>query len=166
MTDFERINQQIDDTIRNNGVKAITGTILNGILKAMLQAVADNLPSMYSEDIEYESARIRSSLIILEGESISMHTDGCSIEIDGNSFNFNSNDGNVVFHIGGDGLYIELSKLFALEFNVRNGFKVQLNDGDPYIMTFDVLNGLQFGSVNVESRLDNLQRQIDELKNQ
>lgn len=162
--DTTAIKQEIDDNIKPNGVGAITGQVLNETLNDIVDATA---PKFYSENVDDETAEIQTSIIKVNGESVIINTDGGNTVIEGNSIDFESNDHNVFFHIGGDGLNIVLSQFFSLEFNTTDGFQVQLHDGsDPYVMKFDLLNGLQFGSVNIEARLDDLQEQINELKNQ
>lgn len=162
--DTTTIKQEIDDNIKPNGVGAITGQVLNGTLNDMVDAIA---PKMYSEDVDGETAEIQTSLIKLDGNSVRITTNGGNAVIEGSFIEFESKDHNVFFHIGGDGLNIVLSQFFSLEFNTMDGFQVQLHDGDaPYVMMFDLLNGLQFGDVNIQARLDDLQEQINELKNQ
>lgn len=176
MDNFTQIIQEINENVNTNGTKEITGAKLNDVLRDMITAVSDNLPTMYTEDKDDETATLQASLLKIILETATIQAEGARFYVNGSSFEFSSNSGEVFFHVGNDGLHIALQDLFVLDFS-PSAFRVELNDGDPVVLQYDVNNGLRvmgglrvneitLDGVDLSETLGDLQRQIDELKNQ
>lgn len=174
--DTTAIKQEIDDNIKPNGVGAITGQVLNETLNDI---VDETTPEFYSEDGATNSVSINTDyeVDIHGGEKVELSTAGWHLKL--------SEEEGVVLRLGNavnlrfdsDGFHYVVGELYKIDFELYNGFRVELNDGDPVVLQYDIYNGLQvmgglrvgtitLDGVDLSETLGDLQRQIDELKNQ
>lgn len=180
------IKQEINDNVKTNGVGAITGQVLNQTLNDMVDAVT---PKFYDEDEDTNDVNINTNanIELSANDKVELKTSGYmfrlsdeeAIRLGSNgddtfikmdmSDGINIKDGNATLHFGSDGLRIsledQLNQLIGISFSWQDGLVVKLNDGDPFIMSFDTNNNLQVAGVSILAQLESLQEQIDELKN-
>lgn len=157
MADFTQILQEINDDINTNGVGAITGAKLNQVLRDIISSVADNLPQLYSEDVDNESARIDASYIRMMCEMFSIN-DGLY------TYRFSPETGFEVVSLSGELRFVVKEDLFSVKYDDdwelyfdKTIFKVRMFDGsDPYELKFDLNNGLVVGSTNVSFKIEDL----------
>ena len=162
MADFTQIIQEINDDINTNGVGAITGAKLNEVLRDMIAAVntekQDKL-TIYTEDVENEIAEINTSQFDVNAEVMRVLCAFFSFYFsDETGLEVMTTSNNCSFKFNNEEFVVKYEDKWLLSFS-RTGFRVQLHDGeDPYSMTFDIYNGLEFGDVNIGMRLDSLQQ--------
>lgn len=172
MADFNGIIQEINEEIKTNGKKSISGSVLNQLLNDLIDAVnqlKQDALTFYSEDVQDDAASIESpSLLNLTGiERVKIKTAGNHITIleEGNSVFIGSNTDKYYIKINTDKLEIKTNYGLNTISMDDTGFHVELMDGDdPYTLSFDVYNGLTFGETNILQILESLQEQINELK--
>jgi hypothetical protein len=130
----------------------------------MVNKIFDNIPTLYTENVSDGEASIAASLFRVTSEGFIVTTSNSTLI-------FNEEEGLIIRSRAKDLLKVSPTVLEAnirnLHFEMSGGtFTFSINDGESdYVMTFDVNNGLVFGDCNVFETLENLQRQIDELKN-
>lgn len=162
--DKEFLLREIDRSVHENGAREITGRILNQVLTDIVNKVFENIPTLYSENVSDREASIAASLFRVTSEGLIITTSNSTLI-------FNEEEGLIIRSGAKDLLKVSPTVLEAnirnLHFEMSGGtFTFSINDGESdYVMTFDVNNGLVFGGCNVFETLENLQRQIDELKN-
>ena len=162
MADFSNIIQEINDDINTNGVGAITGAKLNEVLRDMVASVnaekQDKL-TIYTEDVENERAEINTSLFAVNAEVMRVLCAFFSLYFsDETGLEVKTTSNSCSFKFNNEEFVVKYEDKWLLSFS-KTGFRVQLHDGeDPYAMTFDINNGLVFGSVNIGMQLDSLQQ--------
>lgn len=161
---FSELLEEINAIVKANGAKEIRGNNMNQVLTDIVNTLRDHLPSLYSEDKSADEATIAASLFRVTSE-------GFIITTSNYTFIFNEEEGLIIRAGAKDLLKVSPTILEAnigrLHFEMSDGtFTFSINDGSSdYVMTFDENNGIIMGDVNVIATLDDLQRQIDELKN-
>lgn len=162
--DKELLLREIDRSVHENGAREITGKTLNQVLTDIVTKIFENIPTLYSENVSDREASIAASLFRVTSEGFIITTSNSTLI-------FNEEEGLIIRSGAKDLLKVSPTVLEAnirnLHFEMSGGtFTFSINDGESdYVMTFDVNNGLVFGGCNVFETLENLQRQIDELKN-
>lgn len=162
--DKELLLREIDRFVHENGAREITGKILKQVLTDIVNRIFENIPTLYSENVSDREASIAASLFRVTSEGFIITTSNSTLI-------FNEEEGLIIRSGAKDLLKVSPTVLEAnirnLHFEMSGGtFTFSVNDGESdYVMTFDVNNGLVFGGCNVFGTLENLQRQIDELKN-
>ena len=169
MADFKELIQEINEKIKTNGTKSITGAKMNEVLRDMVAAV----DALKQDILLYYTEWEDNASIITQGRAFIKGSDSASVESAGYKMEVNEENGirigkkNEEFYldITNYGVEIKTTTLEKIKLN-HNGFMVELFDGsDPYRLTFDLNNGLFIGEINVLHELESLQEQIDELKN-
>lgn len=161
---FSELLEEINAIVKANGAKEIRGNNMNQVLTDIVNTLRDHLPSLYSEDKSADEATIAASLFRVTSEGFIITTSNYTLI-------FNEEEGFIIKVGEKDLLKVSPTILEAnigrLHFEMRDGtFTFSINDGSSdYVMTFDENNGIIMGDVNVIATLDDLQRQIDELKN-
>lgn len=169
------IKQEINDNVKTNGVGAITGQVLNETLNDIVDAVT---PQLYDESTADERVTIETegTVTVHGGETVFLKTAGWRLKLSEEE-GFNVNISNAArLHLDTTGFSVAFNDIFKLEFS-GNEFRVELNDGEPVVLKYDIYNGLQvmgglrvgtitLDGVDLSETLLDLQRQIDELKNQ
>lgn len=162
--DQEFLLRRISRSIHENGAREITGKILNKVLTDIVNKIFENIPTLYSENVSAGEASIAASLFRVTSE-------GFIIKTSTSTLIFDEEEGFLIRNGAKDLLKVSPTVLEAniknLHFEMRDGtFTFSINGGSSdYVMTFDDSNGIIMGEVNIEATLDDLQRQIDELKN-
>ena len=162
--DQEFLLREISRSIHENGAREITGKILNRVLTDIVDKIFKNIPTLYSENVSDREASIAASLFRVTSEGFIITTSNSTLI-------FNEEEGLIIRSGAKDLLKVSPTVLEAnigrLHFEMSDGtFTFSINDGSSdYVMTFDDSNGIIMGEVNIEATLDDLQRQIDELKN-
>lgn len=163
MKDQEFLLRRIGRSINENGARETTGKILNQVTD-IVNKIFENIPTFYTENVSDGEASIAASLFRVTSEGFIITTSNSTLI-------FNEEEGLIIRSGAKDLLKVSPTVLEAnirnLHFEMSNGtFTFSVNDGeDDYVMTFDLNNGLVLGGCNVLGTLENLQRQIDELKN-
>lgn len=161
---FSELFEEINAIVKTNGSKGIRGNNLNQVLTDIVGTVRDKLPSLYSEDKSSDEATINASIFRVVGEDFFVGTSSFNLS-------FDEEEGFLIRYGAKDLLKVSPTILEAnigrLHFEMSDGtFTFSINDGSSdYVMTFDDSNGIIMGEVNIEATLEDLQRQIDELKN-
>lgn len=161
---FNELLEEINAIVKTNGAKEIRGNNLNQVLTDIVGTVRDYLPSLYAEDRSTDTATIRASLFDVRG-------DGFLVRNSTSTLIFNEEEGFIIRVGAKDLLKVSPTILEAnigrLHFEMSYGtFTFSIKNGSSdYVMTFDDSNGIIMGEVNIEATLEDLQRQIDELKN-
>lgn len=161
--DRELLLREIDRSIHENGVREITGKTLNQVLTDIVNKIFDKIPTLYTESDG--EASISASLFRVTSEGFIITTSNSTLI-------FNEEEGLIIRSGAKDLLKVSPTVLEAnigrLHFEMSGGtFTFSINDGSSdYVMTFDLNDGLVFGDCNVFAHLEDLQRQIDELRNE
>jgi hypothetical protein len=133
-------------------------------LTDIVGTVRDNLPSLYSEDKSADEATIAASQFRVTSEGFIVTTSNSTLI-------FDEEEGFLIRYGAKDLLKVSPTILEAnigrLHFEMSGGaFTFSINDGSSdYVITFDESNGIVMADVNIQATLEDLQRQIDELKN-
>lgn len=163
--DRELLLREIDRSIHENGVREITGKTLNQVLTDIVNTIFDKIPTLYTENVSDGEASISASLFRVTSEGFIVTTSNSTLI-------FNEEEGLIIRSGAKDLLKVSPTVLEAnigrLHFEMSGGtFTFSINDGSSdYVMTFDLNDGLVFGDCNVIATLEDLQRQIDSLRNE
>jgi hypothetical protein len=162
--DKEFLLREIDRSIHENGAREITGKILNRVLNDIVDKIFENIPTLYTENVSAGEASIAASLFRVTSEGFIITTSNSTLI-------FNEEEGLIIRSGSKDLLKVSPTILEAnigrLHFEMSGGtFTFSINDGSSdYVITFDESNGIVMADVNIQATLEDLQRQIDELKN-
>jgi hypothetical protein len=161
---FSELFEEINAIVKTNGSKEIRGNNLNQVLTDIVGTVRDNLPSLYSEDKSADEATIAASQFRVTSEGFIVTTSNSTLI-------FDEEEGFLIRYGAKDLLKVSPTILEAnigrLHFEMSGGaFTFSINDGSSdYAITFDESNGIVMADVNIQATLEDLQRQIDELRN-
>jgi hypothetical protein len=161
---FSELLEEINAIVKTNGAKEINGNNLNQVLTDIVNTLRDHLPSLYSEDKSSEEATIAASQFRVTSEGFIVTTSNSTLI-------FDEEEGFLIRYGAKDLLKVSPTILEAnigrLHFEMSGGtFTFSINDGSSdYVITFDESNGIVMADVNIQATLEDLQRQIDELKN-